>query len=117
MLEENSSSKRLSSCNQGIPDIHVSSNKEDIPIKQVRSRKQKNSRKQDSSKEQASSNKKDCSSNKIISVNLKKIDPVCLMEKVSELYNSEYISSEQFQAARKHAKEVLNELLRVRAIT
>ena len=110
MLEEYSSSKQLSSCNQDIPDIHVSSNKEDIPNKQVRPRKQKNSRKQ------ASSKKKDCCSNKIISVNLKKIDPVCLMEKVSELYNSEYFSSEQFQAARKHAKEVLNELLRVRAI-
>ena len=39
------------------------------------------------------------------------------MEKFSELYNSEYVSIEQSQAAREHAKEILDELLRVKTIT
>ena len=87
LLEENTSS------NQDISDIQDRSNKEDISNKQVRSRKQDTS------------------------INLKNIDPDCLMEKFTELYNNKYDSAEKAQAARKHAKEILNELLRVKVIT
>ena len=59
----------------------------------------------------ASSNKLDCS------INLKNIDPDCLMDKFLELHSSEYASIEQSQAAREHSKESLNELLKVEAIT
>ena len=64
LLEENSSS------NQDISDIRDRSNKENISNEQVKSRKQGSSNKQDSS------------------INIKNVDPDCLMEKFSELYNS-----------------------------
>ena len=67
LLEENSSS------NQDISDIQDRSNKEDISNKQFRSRKQ------DSSNKQVKSRKQDTS------INLKNIDPDCLLEKFSEL--------------------------------
>ena len=76
-----------------------SSSNQDISNKQVKSRKQNSSRKQDSS------------------INIKNVDPDCLMEKFTEIYNSKYDSIEQSQAAREHGKEILNELLRVKAIT
>ena len=79
--------------------------------KQVRSRKQNSSRKQDSSNKQVRSRKQNSS------INIKNVDPDCLMEKFSELYNNKYDSMEQSQAAREHGKEILNELLRVKAIT
>ena len=99
LLEENSSSI------QAISHIQDRSNKEDISNEQVRSRKQ------DSSNKQVRSRKQDSS------INIKNVDPDCLMEKFSELYNSNYDSVEQSQAAREHAKEMLNELLKVEAIT
>ena len=117
LLEENSSSKQDSSTNQDISDIQDSSNnfdssrKKESSNKKVRSSKQDSSRKQDSSKKQVRSSKQDSS------INIKNIDPGCLMEKFSELYNKEYVSIEQSQAAREHAKEILDELLRVKAIT
>ena len=93
LLEESRSN------NQYIQD---SSNKEDNSNKQVRSRKQ------------VGSNKKDCSSNQNSSVNIKNIDPDCLMENFSELHNSKDVSIEQSQDAREQAKESLNELLGVK---
>ena len=63
------------------------------------------------------SNKQDRSRKQDTSINLKNIDPDCLMEKFSELYNNKYDSDDKAQAAREHAKEILNELLRVKAIT
>ena len=111
MLEENSSSKQDNSSNQDISDIQDRSNKEDISNKKVRSRKQNSSRKQDISHQQVRSSKQDSS------INIKNVDPDCLMEKFSELYNSGYASIEQSQAAQEHAKEILDELLRVKAIT
>ena len=48
---------------------------------------------------------------------LKNVDPDCLMEKFIELYNSKYVSNEEAQVAREHGKEILNELLRAKAIT
>ena len=75
------------------------SNKEDISNRQVKSRKQNSSSKQDSS------------------INLKNIDPDCLMENFTELYNSKYASNEEAQVARERGKEILNDLLRVKAIT
>ena len=99
LLEENSSS------NQDFSDIQDRSNKEDISNKQVKSRKQNSSNKQVRSTKQDSS------------INIKNVDPDCLMEKFLELYNSKYDSIEQSQAAREHGKEILNELLRVKAIT
>ena len=39
------------------------------------------------------------------------------MDKFSELYKNKNESIEQSQAAREHAKEILDELLRVKAIT
>ena len=39
------------------------------------------------------------------------------MEKFSELYNNKYDSDEKAQAARAHAKEILNEVLRVKERT
>ena len=106
LLEENSSSKKKdNSSNQDISDIQDSSNKQESSNKKVRSSKQ------DISKKQVRSSKQDSS------INIKNIDPDCLMEKFSELYNSEYVSIEQSQAAREHAKEILDELLRVKAIT
>ena len=99
LLEENSSR------NHDVSGIQDRSNKEDISNKQVRSRKQNSSKKQDSSNKQDSS------------INLKNVDPDCLMEKFTELYNSKYDSIEQSQGAREHGKEILNELLRVKAIT
>ena len=98
LLEENSSS------NQDVSDIQDRSNKEDISNKQVRSRKQNSSRIQDSLNKQESSN------------NLKNVDPDCLMEKFIELYNSKYPSNEEAQVARERGKEILNEMLRVKAI-
>ena len=111
MLEENSSSKQKRSSNQD------SSNKENISNKQVRSGKQNSSRKQDSSNKQDRSSKKDSSNKQDSSSILKNFDPDCLMEKFSELYNSGYASIEQSRAAREHAKEILVELLRVKAKT
>ena len=105
LLEESSSS------NQDVSDIQDRSNEEDISNKQVRSRKQNSSRKQDSSNKQVRSSKQDSSNN------LKNVDPDCLMEKFTELYNSKYASNEEAQVAREHGKEILNELLRVKAIT
>ena len=70
----------------------------DSSNKQVRSRKQNRSRKQ------VTSSKQDAS------INLKNIDPDCLMEKFLELYNNKYDSIEQSQAARENAKEILDEL-------
>ena len=99
LLEENRSSKQ------------DSSNKEYISNKQVRSRKQ------DSSNKQIRSSKKDSSNKLDGSINKKNIDPDCLTEKFSELYNNEYDSIEQSQAAREHAKEILKKILRVKAIT
>ena len=81
------------------------SNNFDSSGKQVRSRKENSSNKQDKSRKQDTS------------INLKNIDPDCLMEKFSELYKNKYDSVEKEQAAREHAEEILNELLRVKAIT
>ena len=39
------------------------------------------------------------------------------MEKFTELYNSKYASNEEAQNARERGKKILNELLRVKAIT
>ena len=39
------------------------------------------------------------------------------MKKFTELYNSKYASNEEAQVARERGKEILNELLRVKAIT
>ena len=39
------------------------------------------------------------------------------MEKFTELYKSKYASNEEAQVAREYGKEILNELLRVKAIT
>ena len=39
------------------------------------------------------------------------------MEKFTELCNNKFDSAEKAQSARKHAKEILNELLSVKAIT
>ena len=39
------------------------------------------------------------------------------MEKFTELYNNKYENFEQSQSAREHCKEILVELLRVKAIT
>ena len=105
LLEENSSS------NQDVSDIQDRSNKEDISNKQVRSRKQNSSRKQDSSIKQVRCSKQDSS------INLKIDDLDCLMEKFTELYNSKYASNEEAQVARERGKVILNELLRVKAIT
>ena len=110
-LEENHSSKQGFSNNQDVSVIQDSSNKENISNKQVRSRKQIFSKKQMRLGKEDSSNKQD------VSINLKSIDPDCLMDKFSELYISEYETIEQSQAAREHAKEILDELLRVEAIT
>ena len=117
LLEENSSSKQDSSSNQDVSDIQDSSNKQDISNKQDRSRKQNSSRKQDISHKQVRSRKQVTASKQGGSINLKNIDPDCLMDKISELYNSKYDSVEKSQAAREHAKEILDELLRVKAIT
>ena len=102
LLEENSSR------NQDVSDVQDSSNKEDLSNKQVISRKQNSSRKQDSSNKQVRSGKQNSS------INIKNVDPDCLMEKFYELYNSKYDSMEQFQAAPEHGKEILSELLRVK---
>ena len=67
--------------------------------------------------EENRSSKKDSSNKLDGSINIKNIDPDCLVEKFSELYNNEYDSIEQSQAAREHAREILNELLIVKAIT
>ena len=105
LLEGNSSS------NQDISDIQESSNKEDISNKQVRSKKQGSSNKQVRSRKQDTSSKQDSF------INLENVDPDCLMEKFIELYNSKYVSNEETQAAREHGTEILNKLLRVKAIT
>ena len=105
LIEENSSGKQ------------DSLNKEDISNKQVRSRKQNSSRKQDSSNKLVRSRKQDTSSKQDSSININNIDPDCLMETFTELYNSKYASNEEAQVAREHGKEILNELLRVKAIT
>ena len=95
----------------------TSSNKGDISDKQDRSNKEDISNEQVRSRKQNSSNKQVRSSKQDSSINLKNIDPDCLMEKFTELYNNKYDSVEKDQAARKHAMEILNELLRVKAIT
>ena len=105
LLKENSSSKQGSSNNQD------SSNKEDVSNNQVRSRKQNISKKQVRSRKQDTSSKQDSSTN------LKNIDPDCLMEKFSDFYNNKIDSDEKPQAAREHAKEFLDALLRIKAIT
>ena len=117
MLEENSSSKQDRSSNQDNSDIQDISNEEDISNKQFRPRKQNSSRKQEISHKQVRSRKQDTSSEQDSSINLKNIDPDYLRQNFSELYNSGYTSTEQCQAAREHAKEILVELLRVKAIT
>ena len=104
LLEENSSS------NKDVSDIQDRSNKEDISNKQVRSRKQNSSNKQVRSRKQDTSSKQDSF------INLKNLDPDCLMEKFTELYNSKYASIEEAQVACERGKEILNELLRVKAI-
>ena len=81
------------------------------------SNKQVKSRKQVKTKKQASSNKQVCSNKLDGSINLKNVDPDCLMEKFTELYNNKYENFEQSQPAREHCKEILAELLRVKAIT
>ena len=116
LLEENSSSKQDKS------DIQDSSDKEGISNKQLRSKKQDSSSKHVSSNKQVRSNKhsgytKKGSSNELdSSKNLKNLDPDCLMKKFSELYNSKYDSDEKAQAAREQAIEILDELLRVKAL-
>ena len=97
LLEENSSS------NQDVSDIQDRSNKEDISNKQVRSRKQVKSTKKD---------KQDITINNITDTN-----PDCLMDRFDKLYNSKYASDKEAQKARDHCKEILHELLRVKAIT
>ena len=52
---------------------------------------------------------KDTSSKQDSSINLKNIDLDCFMEKFSELYNNKIDSNEKAQAAREHAKEILDE--------
>ena len=89
----------------------------DILKKQDSSDKQTSFRKQTSSNKQDRSNKKDCPSKQNSSVNLENIDPDCLLEKFSKLYNSKYDSIENAQATREHAKEILIELLGVKEIT
>ena len=103
--EQDVSSKTDGSNKQDSSSKQDRSNKEDISIKQVRSRKQNSSRKQDTSSKQDSF------------INLKNVDPDCLMEKFTELYNVIYASNEEAQVARERGKEILNELLRVKAIT
>ena len=117
LLEENSSSKQDSSSNQDISDIKDRSIQEDTSNKQVRSRKQNTSCKQNISHKQVRSRKQDTSSKQDSSINLKNIDPHCLMEKFSELYNIKNDSDEKAPAARKHAKEILYEILSVKTIT
>ena len=97
-----------SSNKQEISRKQDSSNKEDIINKPVRSRKQNSSNKQV---------KSDNSDKLYGSINIKNIDPDCLMEKFTELYNNKYESFEESQPAREHCKEILAELLRVKAIT
>ena len=111
LLEENMPSKQDVSNNQDVSVI------QDISNKQVKSRKQNVSKKQDIFHKQVRFSKKAISNKLDCSINLKNIDPDCLMDKFLELYKSEYASIEQSQAAREHFKESLNELLKVEAIT
>ena len=85
LLEENSSSKDDSWGNQGISDIQDSSKKEFISNIQFRYRKQISSSKQDISHKSVSPRKPDPSSIQDISINIKNIDPDCLMERFAEL--------------------------------
>ena len=103
--------KRFGLLEENNSDIQDRSNKEDISNKQVRSKKQNISQKQVRSKKQDTSSKQDSS------INLNNVDPDCLMEKFTELYNSKYTSNEEVQVARERGKEILNELLRVKGIT
>ena len=82
----------------GVLEI-ISSSKQDGLSNQDISNKQVRSRKQDTSN------------------NLKNIGPDCLMGNFTEFYNNKYDSAEKAQAARKHAKEILSELIRVKAIS
>ena len=97
-----------SSNKQEISRKQDSSNKEDIIKKPVRSRKQNSSNKQV---------KSDNSDKLYGSINIKNIDPDCLMEKFTEIYDKKYENFEQSQPAREHCKEILAELLRVKTIT
>ena len=87
---------------------------------------------QDISTSKSSSNICDNSNKKIISKkrntekdnliiqdnnNITDTDPNCLMDKFTELYKSKYTSIEEAQVAREHCKKILNELLRVKALT
>ena len=106
-----SSNKLDSSRKQDVSGKTDSSNNFDGSNKQDSSRKQVRFRKRDSSNKQVRSRNQDSS------INLKNVDPDCLMEKITELYNSEYASNEEAQVARERGKEILNELLGVKAIT
>ena len=106
-----SSNKLDSSRKQDVSSKTDSSNNFDGSNKQDSSRKQVRSRKQDSSNKQVRSSKQDSS------INLKNVDPDCLMEKFTELYNSKFASNEEAQVARERGKEILIELLIVKAIT
>ena len=99
-------------CSYSSPKSHVST-KTDILNKQDSSNKQTSSGKQTGSSKQDRSNKNDCSSNQKSSVKLENIDPDCLLEKFSKLYNSKFDSVEKAQATREHASETLVEFLRV----
>ena len=94
-----------------------SSRKQDVSSKTGSSNNFDSSNKHHSSRKQDRSNKQVRSSKQNSSINLKNVDPDCLMEKFTELYNSKYASNEEVQVARERGKEVLNEILRVKAIT
>ena len=116
MLEYNSNrrgeyNKLDSSRKQDVTSKTDCSNNFDSSDKQVRTRKQ------DSSNKQVISGKQDTSSKQDSFINLKNIAPDCLMEKFAELYNNKYENFEQSQPARELCKEILAELLRVKAIT
>ena len=74
LIEQNSSSEQ------------DSSNKEEISKEQVRSRKQNSYRKQDITHKQVRSRKQDTSRKQDSSINIKNIDPDCLMEKFPEFW-------------------------------
>ena len=92
-------------------------NKFDSSRKEEVSTKIDSSNNFDSSNKQVKSSKKDNSDKLDGSINIKNIDPDCLMEKFTELYNNKYESFEESQPAREHCKEILAEFLRVKAIT
>ena len=86
-------------------------------IAETSSHNQDSSNKEDISKKQDISCKQVKSKKDNTSINIKNVDPDCLMEKFSELYNNKYDSVEKAQVARGFCKDILNELLRVKSIT